>query len=91
LREEIGTMVFGNRVLRRIIRPMRDKVTEEWRKLHNEELKFLYSSTNTFRVIKSSRMKWAWNIARMGERRGVYTVVFGKHDENRPLWIPSLR
>jgi hypothetical protein len=29
---------FENRVLRRILGPKRDKVTGEWRKLHNEEL-----------------------------------------------------
>jgi hypothetical protein len=30
--------VFENRVLR-IFGPKRDEVTEEWRKLHNEELR----------------------------------------------------
>jgi hypothetical protein len=33
--------VFENRVLRRIFGPKRDEVTEEWRKLHNEELRDL--------------------------------------------------
>jgi hypothetical protein len=33
-----------NRVLRRIFGPKRDEVTGEWRKLHNEELRDLYSS-----------------------------------------------
>jgi hypothetical protein len=36
--------VFENRVLRRIFGPKRDEVTREWRKLHNEELRDLYSS-----------------------------------------------
>jgi hypothetical protein len=36
--------VFENRVLRRIFRPRRDEMTGEWRKLHNEELRGLYSS-----------------------------------------------
>ena len=30
--------MFENRVLRKIFGPKRDEVTEEWRKLHNEEL-----------------------------------------------------
>jgi hypothetical protein len=36
--------VFENRDLRRIFGPKRDEVTEEWRKLHNEEHHNLYSS-----------------------------------------------
>jgi hypothetical protein len=37
-REERRLRGFENRVLRRIFWPKRDEVTEEWRKLHNEEL-----------------------------------------------------
>jgi hypothetical protein len=44
LREEHRQRVFENRVLRRIFGPKRDEVTREWRKLHNEELRDLYSS-----------------------------------------------
>jgi len=44
--------VFKDRVLRRIFRPKQDEVTEEWRKLHNEELSYLYSSPNNVQVIK---------------------------------------
>ena len=51
LREERRLRVFENRVFRRIFGPKRDKVTGEWRKLHNEELNDLYSSPNTVRVI----------------------------------------
>jgi hypothetical protein len=58
-------------VLRRMYGPKRDEVTEEWRKLNNEELNNLYSSPNIFRVIKLRRMKLARHVARMGERRGV--------------------
>jgi hypothetical protein len=34
----MGMRVFENMVLRRIFGPKRDKVTGEWRKLHNDEL-----------------------------------------------------
>ena len=50
--EESKLRVFENMVLRRIFGPRRDEVTGDWRRLHNEELKDLYSSTNTVRVIK---------------------------------------
>jgi hypothetical protein len=43
-----------------------------WRKLHNDELHNLYSSSYIDRVIKSRRMRWARHMARMGEGKGVY-------------------
>jgi hypothetical protein len=46
LREEHRLGVFENRVLRRIFGPKRDEVTGELRKLHNEELRDLYSLPN---------------------------------------------
>jgi len=38
-----------------------------WRKLHNDELRSLYSSPNIVRVIKSRRLRWVGHVARMGE------------------------
>jgi hypothetical protein len=74
LREERRLRVFENRMLRRIFRPKRDEVTREWRKLLIEELNGLYSLPNIVRAVKSSRMRRAEHVARMGEGIGVYRV-----------------
>jgi len=42
-----------------------DEVTEEWKKLHNEELRDLYSLPNIVRVVKSRRMRWAGHVVSM--------------------------
>jgi hypothetical protein len=75
--------VFENRVLRRIFGPKRDEVTGEWRKLHNEELHNLYSSSDIIRQVKSRRMRWAGHVARMGEGRKVYKVLERDHLEDQ--------
>ena len=90
LREERRLRLFENSVLRRIFGPKRDEVTGEWRKLHNEELNYLYCSPNIVRVIKSRRMRWAGHVVRKGEMRGVYRVLVGKPEGKRPLGRPSV-
>jgi hypothetical protein len=64
LREEHRLRVLENRVPRRIFGPKRET---EWRKLHSEELRDLYSSPSiiTNRIIQSRRMRWAGNIGRI--------------------------
>jgi len=83
--------VFENMVLRRIFGPRRDELMRKWRRWHNEELNDLYSSPNIVWVIKSRRMRWAGHVARMGEERGVYSVLVGKSEERRPLGRPRRR
>jgi hypothetical protein len=67
LREEYRLRVIENKVLRRIFGPKMDEVTEERRKLHNEELRDLYSSPGIIKIMKSRRMRWAGHVARMEE------------------------
>jgi hypothetical protein len=65
LREEHRLRVSENRVLRKIFGPKREE-DGSWRKLHNDELHSLYSSSKVVRVIKSRRMRWVGHVARMG-------------------------
>jgi hypothetical protein len=51
LREEHRLRVFDNRVLRRIFGVRRDEVMAGWRKMHNKELRELYSSPSIIRII----------------------------------------
>jgi hypothetical protein len=90
MREERRLRVCENRVFT-IFGPRRDKVTGEWRKLHNEELNDLYSSPNIVQVIKSRRMKQAGHVVDMSERRGICGVLVGEPKEKKLLERPRHR
>jgi hypothetical protein len=89
--------VLGNRVLRRIFGLKRDEVMEEWGKLHNEELRDLYSSPSIIRIMKSRRMRWLGHIAQMRVKRNMYRLLVGKPEGRRPLgrarhiWVDNIR
>jgi hypothetical protein len=51
LSEEHRLMLFENRVLKRIFGPKKEEVAGGWRRLHNEELHNLYTSTYFIRLI----------------------------------------
>jgi hypothetical protein len=80
-----------NRVLSRIFGPMKNEVRGEWKKLHNEELNDLYSSTNIFRVTKSRRIRCTGHVMRMRKRSGVYRVLVGKPEGQKPFGRPRRR
>ena len=83
--------MFENRLLREIFGAKWDEVTGDWRKLHTEELNYLYCSPNIVSVIKSRRMRWVGHVACMDERKGVYKVLVGKPERKRPPGRPSRR
>jgi hypothetical protein len=85
LREEYRLRVFENRVLRRIFGSKRDEVMGGWKKLHNEELRDLYSSPSMIRIIKSRRMRWAGHVARMWKNRNVYELNVGHPEDWRQV------
>jgi hypothetical protein len=78
-------------MLRRTFGPKRDEVTGSWRKLHDEELRNLYSSPCIIRMIKPRRMRWARHAARTGERRNAYRILVGNTGGMRPLGRPRRR
>jgi hypothetical protein len=83
LREEHRVKVFENRVLRRTFGLKRDEVTRGWRKLHNEELRDLYSSPSIIRIIKSvTRMKWKWACSTNWGEEDTYRLFVGKQERD---------
>jgi hypothetical protein len=61
-------------------------VTGEWRKLHNEERRDLYSSPSIIRIIK---MGGTCSIN--GEKRNAYRLLVGKPEGKRPVGRPRRR
>jgi hypothetical protein len=88
---KVTLRVSEHRVLRRIFGRKKDDATGEWRKLHNEELHNFYSSPDIIRQIKSRRIRWAGNVAHMGQERKVYKVLVGKPKGKKLLGRPRRR
>jgi hypothetical protein len=91
LRQEHRLRVFENKVLRRIFGPKMDEMTGGWGKLHNEQLRDLYSSPSIIRLIKSKRISWAGHVTRMGKERNAYRLLVGKPERKRPVRRPRRR
>ena len=63
----------------------------EWRRLHNEELYSIHRSLNIVWVIKSRRLRWAGNVARMEEGRSGFNILTDTPTGKRPLGRPKRR
>ena len=63
--------MFENRVLKKVFGPKRNGITEEWRRLHNEELYDIYSSSNIMWAIRLRRMRWVGHVACMVQRKSI--------------------
>ena len=65
-----------------------DDKGDSWRRLHNQDLNYLYSSPNILRVIKLRKMRWAGYVMRIGDKSGVRRLLVGKPGWRRPLGRP---
>ena len=91
MKEKQRVRVLKNKVYRKIFEAKRDKITREWRNLHNAELHALYSSPNVIRNLKSRRLRWSGYVARMEQSRNAYRVLVGKPEAERSLEMPTSR
>jgi hypothetical protein len=78
LREEYELKVSEKRVLRRIYGPIKDEIIGDWTKLHNAELRNLYSSPSIVRMINARRMRLAGHVACMEEKSHSCWILVGK-------------
>jgi hypothetical protein len=84
-------MVFENRMLRKLSRLKWDVIIGGWREMHSEELHNKYSSCSIIIMIKLKWMRWAWYVARLGEKRNACRIMVGKAEGKRPLGKPGRR
>jgi hypothetical protein len=78
----LRTGIFGSK---------RDEVTGCWRELQNDELHNLDSSPNIIVMIKSRRIRWAGNVARMGEMRRAYRMLVEKPQGKTRRWVDNIK
>jgi hypothetical protein len=60
-------------------------------KLHNKELRDLYSSSSITRTIKLRSTRLAGHVARMGKKMDAYRLLMGKQEGKRHLGRPRWR
>jgi hypothetical protein len=82
LREEHRLRVFENRLLKKIYGPKRDEMVRGWRKLINDDPHNIHTSPSIIVMIKSRRMRWTGNVARM-RRRGMHIGFWWESQKER--------
>jgi hypothetical protein len=65
-------------MIKKIFGPRRDDVIRKFRALPNDKLHKLYRSPNIFRIVKSIRIRWIWNIRHMEKVKCAYRILLGK-------------
>jgi hypothetical protein len=80
--------VYENRVLRRIFGAEWKKGTRGWRKLCDEDIYHLYTSTNIISVNNPRIRRSVEHVACMAETRNACCLLIGKHERKVPLRRP---
>ena len=88
---EYRLRLLENWMMKKVFGLKSDEVTEEWRRLHMEELYVQYTFPNNVRVIKSERMKRTEHVTCMAERRAAYRFGVGKPGGERLRGKPRRR
>ena len=84
--------MFGSSMINIYLGLRGEELTGGWGRLYKVEFYDLNCSPNIIRVIKyRRRIKWTGHVARMGHRRGTYTVVVGRYEGNKTLGKPRRR
>jgi hypothetical protein len=90
LREECRLRMFENGLLKRMLRPRREKVTGEWRNLHNEGLNDPYSSPTRIGCSNQGE-RYGWGMQHVWGRGEFHTVLWwGNLMKRGHLEVPGI-
>ena len=84
-------LVFEHSILRRILGPVRDEETGQWRRRHNRELRDLTHLAPITSYVRGQRLRWAGHVARMDPDSLLRRVLDGCPAGRRPRGRPRLR
>ena len=85
-------LVFEHGILRRILGPVRDEETRQWRRRHNRELRELTHLPPITSYVRSQRLRWAGHVARMNPDTLLRRVLDSRPElGRRPPGRPRLR
>ena len=89
--QERRLLVFENTILRRILGPVRDEITGEWRIRHNLELRELTRLPLITGFVSSQRLRWTGHVARMAPDSVIRLAMEGTPEGRRPAGRPRTR
>lgn len=90
-KEENRLRVFERKILRKIFGPIRDRISDEWRLLNNNEIYKLYKDSDIVAKIKAKRLKWIGHVIRAPPNRTIKKVTEEIPTGRRPLGRPRMR